>query len=74
MTGRYEFYDNFLTDGKVYGKYSKKRFEKFNVISQIIFDNYKFSQEFIDGLKEIGIHQKLGLKIFGGNSFNKRIL
>ena len=25
----------------------------------------KFSQEFIDGLKEIGIHQKLGLKILG---------
>ena len=69
MTGRYEFYDNFLTDGgKVYGKNTvKSAFEKSsNVISQIIFDNYKNSpQEFIDGLKEIGIHQKLGLKILG---------
>ena len=69
MTGRYEFYDNFLTDGgKVYGKNTvKSAFEKSsNVISQIIFDNYKNSpQEFIDGLKEIGIHEKLGLKILG---------
>ena len=69
MTGRYEFYDNFLTDGgKVYGKNTvKSAFEKSsNVISQIIFDNYKNSpQEFIDGLKEIGIHQKLGIKILG---------
>ena len=30
------------------------------IISQIIYDNYKKEpQEFIDGLKEIGIHQKL---------------
>lgn len=69
MTGRYEFYDNYLTDGgKVYGKNTvKSAFEKSsNVISQIIFENYKNSpQEFIDGLKEIGIHQKLGLKILG---------
>ena len=69
MTGRYEFYDNFLTDGgKVYGKNTvKSAFEKSsNIISQIIFENYKNSpQEFIDGLKKIGIHQKLGLDILG---------
>ena len=57
MTGRYEFYDNFLTDGgKVYGKNTvKSAFEKSsNIISQIIFENYKNSpQEFIDGLKKL---------------------
>ena len=69
MTGRYEFYDNYLTDGgKIYGRNTiKDAFEKSsNVISQIIYDNYKKEpQEFIDGLKEIGIHQKLGLSIIG---------
>ena len=69
MNGRYEFYDNYLTDGgKVYGKNTVKyAFEKSsNVISKIIFDNYNSSpQEFIDGLKKIGIHQKLGLDILG---------
>ena len=69
MTGRYEFYDNYLTDGgKFYGKNTiKDAFEKSsNVISQIIYDNYKKEpQEFINGLKEIGIHQKLGLSILG---------
>ena len=69
MKGRYEFYDNYLTDGgKIYGRNTvKDAFEKSsNVISQIIYDNYKTEpQEFIDGLKEIGIHQKLGLSILG---------
>jgi cell division protein FtsI (penicillin-binding protein 3) len=69
MTGRYEFYDNYLTDGgKIYGRNTiKDAFEKSsNVISQIIYDNYKKEpQEFIDGLKETGIHQKLGLSILG---------
>ena len=69
MTGRYEFYENYLTDGgKIYGRNTiKDAFEKSsNVISQIIYDNYKKEpQEFIDGLKEIGIHQKLGLSILG---------
>ena len=70
MNGRYEFYDNFLTDGgKVFGKNTiKTAFEKSsNVISKIIYyDNYNNSpQEFIDGLKGIGIHQKLGLDIIG---------
>jgi len=69
MTGRYEFYNNYLTDGgKIYGRNTiKDAFEKSsNVISQIIYDNYKKEpQEFIDGLKEIGIHQKLGLSILG---------
>ena len=69
MTGKYEFYDNYLTDGgKIYGRNTvKDAFEKSsNVISQIIYDNYKTEpQEFIDGLKEIGIHQKLGLSILG---------
>lgn len=69
MTGKYEFYDNYLTDGgKIYGRNTiKDAFEKSsNVISQIIYDNYKKEpQEFIDGLKQIGIHQKLGLSIIG---------
>ena len=69
MTGRYEFYDNYLSDGgKIYGRNTiKDAFEKSsNVISQIIYDNYKKEpQKFIDGLKEIGIHQKLGLSILG---------
>ena len=69
MNGKYEFYDNYLTDGgKIYGKNTvKTAFEKSsNVISKIIYDNYNNSpQEFIDGLKEIGIHQKLGLDILG---------
>ena len=69
MDGKYEFYDNYLTDGgKVYGKNTvKTAFEKSsNVISKIIYDSYNNSpQEFIDGLKEIGIHQKLGLDILG---------
>ncbi len=69
MSGRYQFYDQALTDGgKVYGKNTvKNAFEKSsNVISQLIYDNYKSNpQEFIDGLKEIGLHKKLGLSILG---------
>ena len=69
MTGRYQFYDKALTDGgKVYGKNTvKNAFEKSsNVISQLIYDNYRANpQEFIDGLKEVGLHQKLGLDILG---------
>ena len=69
MTGRYQFYDKALTDGgKVYGKNTVQcAFEKSsNVISQLIFDNYKDNpQSFIDGLKQIGIHQKLGVDILG---------
>ena len=69
MTGRYRFYDKSLTDGgKIYGKNTiQNAFEKSsNVISQIIFNNYKDSpQDFIDGLKKIGLHNKLGLKIKG---------
>ncbi len=69
MKGRYRFYDKSLTDGgKVYGKHTVQyAFEKSsNVISKLIFDNYKDSpQDFIDGLKKIGLHKKLGLKIKG---------
>jgi cell division protein FtsI (penicillin-binding protein 3) len=72
MTGRYQFYDQALTDGgKIYGKNTvKNAFEKSsNVISKLIYDNYKSEpQEFIDGLKSIGIHQKLGLSILGEGS------
>tara|TARA_B100001093_G_C26841607_1_gene1020814 strand:+ start:528 stop:2621 length:2094 start_codon:yes stop_codon:yes gene_type:complete len=76
MTGRYQFYDKALTDGgKVYGKNTvKNAFEKSsNVISQLIYDNYRANpQEFIDGLKEVGLHQKLGLDILGeGNPLIK---
>ena len=69
MTGRYQFYDEALTDGgKVYGKNTvKSAFEKSsNVISQLIFNNYRETpQSFIDGIKKIGIHKKLGLDILG---------
>ncbi len=76
MSGRYQFYDQALTDGgKVYGKNTvKNAFEKSsNVISKLIYDNYKANpQEFIDGLKAIGLHQKLGLSILGeGNPLIK---
>jgi cell division protein FtsI (penicillin-binding protein 3) len=76
MTGRYQFYDKALTDGgKVYGKNTiKNAFEKSsNVISKLIYDNYKSNpQEFIDGLKSVGLHKKLGLKILGeGNPLIK---
>jgi cell division protein FtsI (penicillin-binding protein 3) len=69
MLGRYQFYDKSLTDGgKVYGKNTiKNAFEKSsNVISQLIYDNYKNDpQSFIDGLKAVGIHRKLGVVILG---------
>ena len=69
MVGRYQFYDKALTDGgKIYGKNTvKNAFEKSsNVISQLIYDNYKNEpQSFIDGLKAIGVHQKLGVDILG---------
>lgn len=69
MTGRYQFYDKALTDGgKVYGKNTvKNAFEKSsNVISKLIYDSYKSNpQEFIDGLKSVGLHKKLGLEILG---------
>jgi len=69
MSGIYKFYDQSLSDdGKIYGKNTiKSAFEKSsNVISQLIYDNYKSNpQEFIDGLKEIGLHKKLGLSILG---------
>tara|TARA_Y100000385_G_scaffold90010_1_gene92603 strand:- start:200 stop:2293 length:2094 start_codon:yes stop_codon:yes gene_type:complete len=76
MSGRYQFYDQALTDGgKVYGKNTvKNAFEKSsNVISKLIYDNYKSDpQEFINGLKSIGLHQKLGLSILGeGNPLIK---
>ena len=69
MSGRYEFYDKALTDGgKVYGKNTvKNAFElSSNVISKLIYDNYKKKpQEFIDGLKSIGLNRKLGIDILG---------
>ena len=72
MTGRYRFYDQTLTDGgKILGKNTVQyAFEKSsNVISKLIYDNYKDNpQQFVDGLKKIGIQNKLGLKINGEGS------
>ncbi len=68
MTGRYTYYDASLKDPKVYGKNTVQvAFEKSsNVISQIIYEKYKeHPQEFINGLKEIGLHNKLGIPIIG---------
>ena len=69
MSGRYEFYDKALTDGgKVYGNNTvKNAFEvSSNVISKLIYDNYKqHPQEFVDGLKKLGLNRKLGLDILG---------
>ena len=37
-----------------------------NVISKLIYDNYKqHPQEFVDGLKKLGLNRKLGLDILG---------
>ena len=75
MNGVYTFYNNSLTDPKKYGKNTIQfAFEKSsNVISKLIDDNYKDNpQAFIDGLKSIGLHNKLGLPIVGeGEPFIK---
>ena len=73
MPGVYKFYDKVLHDSKRsgYGKNTiQYAFEKSsNVISKIIHENYKEEpQKFINGLKEIGLHKKLGLPISGEGS------
>ena len=70
MNGTYRFYKKYsLNDGnKVYGKNTiQVAFEKSsNIISKIINDNYKDNpQQFIDGLKQIGLDKKLGIPIIG---------
>ncbi len=66
---RYPFYDRSLRDDHaVPGKYTVQyAFEKSsNVISQIIYDAYRSDpQEFVDGLKRIGLDKKLGVDIKG---------
>jgi cell division protein FtsI (penicillin-binding protein 3) len=70
MPGKYCFYETCLHDSRV-GGYGKgtigHAFEvSSNVVSKIINDNYsKTPQLFVDGLKDIGLHKKLGLKIAG---------
>ena len=74
MPGTYTFYDNNVLHDSKWGGYGKNTiqyaFEKSsNVISEIIYDNYRDEpQQFIDGLKEIGLHKKLGLPISGEGS------
>ncbi len=73
MPGKYCFYETCLHDSRVggYGKNTiQHAFEvSSNVISKIINDNYaKTPQLFVDGLKDIGLHKKLGLKIAGEGS------
>ena len=68
MTGSYTFFGERLTDPKKFGRNTiQYAFEKSsNVISQIINESYKDNpQDFIDGLKSIGLHKKLGLPIIG---------
>lgn len=73
MPGKYCFYETCLHDSKYdgYGKNTiQSAFEvSSNVISKIINDNYgQTPQLFIDGLKNIGIHRKLDIKISGEGS------
>lgn len=73
MPGQYCYYGTCLHDSKYdgYGKNTiKYAFEvSSNVVSKIINDNYSGQpQLFVDGLKDIGIHKKLGLDIAGEGS------
>ncbi|MFP5470072.1 MAG: penicillin-binding protein [Bacteroidia bacterium] len=68
--GTYRFYNKTLKDHheEGYGKITvQEAFEiSSNVISKIINDNYKNNpQEFIDGLKKLGLHEKTGITISG---------
>jgi cell division protein FtsI (penicillin-binding protein 3) len=68
MTGKYTYYGATLNDHHPYGKGTvKDAFEKSsNVISKLIYDNYKMNpQAFVDGLKKIGLHKTLDLPIIG---------
>ncbi len=73
MPGKYCFYETCLHDSRV-GGYGKNTIQyafevSSNVISKIINDNYASTpQLFVDGLKDIGLHKKLGLKIPGEGS------
>lgn len=68
--GTYRFYEDKLVDSK-HGGYGKitiqEAFEvSSNVISKVINDNYKSNpQQFIDGLKKLGLHEKTGVTISG---------
>lgn len=73
MPGQYCFYGTCLHDSREegYGKNTiQYAFEvSSNVLSKIINDNYATQpQLFVDGLKDIGIDQKLGLSISGEGS------
>jgi len=70
MNGKYCFYGECLHDSRLggYGKNTiQYAFEKSsNVISKIINDAYKTNpQQFINGLKKIGLNNKLGVEIKG---------
>ncbi len=66
---QYPYFDRVLKDDHaIPGTYSMQyAFEKSsNVISKVIYDSYRANpQEFIDGLKEIGLDKKLGVDIKG---------
>lgn len=70
MPGKYSFYGVSLQDSK-YDGYGKNTIQyafevSSNVMSKIINDNYESQpQEFVNGLKDIGIHKPLGLDIAG---------
>jgi len=70
MPGRYQFYDVVLHDSRSWG-YGKNTIEyafakSSNVWAKIINDSYKRNpQQYIDGLKKLGLHRKLGVEIAG---------
>jgi cell division protein FtsI (penicillin-binding protein 3) len=71
--GRYQFYNQKLTDSKPqgYGKISIQRaFEvSSNVISKVIYNNYKDNpDEFLNRLESFGILQPLNLELKGESS------
>jgi len=71
--GKYHFYDKTLKDSRSwgYGRITLARaFEvSSNVIAKVINDNYQENpQQFIDGLNDIGLNDKLGVEIVGERS------
>ena len=70
MNGTYRFYDRVLHDSHLggYGRNTiQVAFEKSsNVFAKIIDDNYRSNpQQYIDGLKRLGLKQPLGIDIKG---------
>lgn len=68
--GKYEFYGRYLNDSRSYGYGKitlKEAFEKSsNVISKVVFNNYKTQPErFIEKLEQFGLFDKTGFNLSG---------